>query len=210
MNKDLFKKASVVALVALLLVGIGYFIWFSPLLMLIGVILFVINIVILICYLTRKSTDESTDGCGCALFAFLTIILVFSQRGDYKIFTFGGYRHLYTDCPKRESESYEELGSVSARIWGCTKDCPECEIRKQQESEHYRIERREQKKNFALRFIDIQINRLEELRKEIINDDDIDIDDIDIYDYEFKIDVEQDIRDEAIEDYRDENTFFRP
>lgn len=210
MYKNLIKEASIVAIVAVLLVGIGYFIWFSPSLMVIGVILFIIDIIGLICCLTHKSTDETAEGCGCALLAILTIILLIVNLlgDDYKIFTFGGYRHIYSDCPKRESALCEEVGPISARIWGCTKDCPECKIRKEEERQRHIIELREQKKIIALKFIDRQINTLEGLREAVLNNKEIDI-----YDYEFKIDVEDEIRAEAIEEYRDDNLFnrfFRP
>lgn len=195
----MIKTVSLIAIFGFILITIGYYIWFSPVLMLLGGIVLVSDIIGAI-YLSVHKSDDGIENMGCLTALLFTVILVaaFFMSKEYIIFSYGGYRHLYADCSHKESSVSHEVGKLSALIWGCTEDCTNCETRKKKEIERKVKEYKAQKKKDDLKFINEQIEELEEVRTAILRGEDVDVDD-----YEFRYDVEDEIRESAIEEYQD-------
>lgn len=181
------------------IIAICYYIWFSPLFMLIGAILAISCLICFIHHLFTKSDDLAENG-GCLISFIIVAILVvaFFMSDKYVISKFGDQRHLYSDCRKIEGYNLYNVSKFSAICWGCLEDCNQCASRHKAEIEKKKAEYKKKKKNADLKFIEQQIDELQNVKQAILNGEDIDVND-----YEFRIDCEDDIASEAIEEYRE-------
>ncbi|MCQ2259252.1 MAG: hypothetical protein MJZ41_14875 [Bacteroidaceae bacterium] len=190
------KIRLIIIVVSLIAIVVCYYVWFSPLFMLVGVILFVSSIVNCIISFRKGSVGEDS-GIGCltafVIVALLLISIILGQ--DCYISSFGDERHHYEDCEKLGGEKTHELKKMSALLWGCFYECPNCDQRKKKEKEDRIKEKAEKKKKENLEFIDKQIDELKKVRERILNGDKVDVSD-----YEFSYLVEDEIREEAEND----------
>lgn len=193
------KPNKYILIVGSLIILICYFLWFSPLFMAIGGIMILADVACYIHYYFKKDnkTVENT-GCLCALFFVILITVSFFMGGEYKISSFGGKRHLYEDCQFLESVRIHDVHKMSALLWGCVDDCKFCNNRRHQEALKEKQQRMEKLMKENLDFIDQQISELQEVRNEIFCGKVIDAED-----YQFRYEVEEEIREAAIEEYRD-------
>ena len=188
----------------ILIVGIAvfsasYYIWFSPLFMIIGIVIAIADIGFYVHYLFKKDNDVIESlGCLVALVCAILLAVSFFMGGKTYISSFGGYRHIYMDCHDKEGDSWYHVGKLSAYIWGCFDECQTCKNRKKADDKRKLQQLKEREKVENLNFINQQISELEEVRQSIINGEDVDIDD-----YRFSYDVEDEIYESAIEDYKD-------
>ena len=198
------KSISIIAALGLTTIAIGYYLWFSPILMLLGAIILISDIIASI-YLFLSKTPEGVENIGCLTALIFAVILctAFFMGNEYIIFNYGGKRHLYVDCSHKESCESHEVGKLSSIIWGCYEDCSYCTARKKKEIERKFKEYKEKKKKDDLNFINVQIEELTKVRSALLRGEDIDVDD-----YEFKKDVEDEIRESAIDEYR--NADYEP
>ena len=193
------KPNKYILILGIAIIAVCYFIWFSPLFIAIGAIMIIADLACYIHYHFKKDNNvvEST-GCLCGVLFAILLVVAFFMGGDYKIFSFSGKRHLYENCQFRESSQMHEVRKMSALIWGCFEDCKFCKDRQKREEEIAEKKEKEEEKKENLEFINKQISELEEVRNAILRGEDVDIED-----YEFSYEVEDAIRESAIEEYRE-------
>lgn len=193
------KWCILMAFAGLGVMGIGYFLWFSPFLMLIGGIWCIAGFRFAVQY-SNKDNTEVTEKFGCLLFLVigLLVVCVFMSSMSY-VSTFGGKRHIYIDCEHQEGDEMHELTKCSAFLWGCFSECKYCQERQKLEKEKRKLMRKEEQRKRNLAIINKQIEKLQEIRDAILSGEDVDIDD-----YSFRYEVEEDIRNEAIEEYNED------
>lgn len=195
----MIKSISIIAALGLTSIVVGYYIWFSPILMLLGGIVLVSDIIAAI-YLFVRNRPDNVENIGClTAIIFVTVLVAALFMGkEYIIFSYGGYRHLYVDCSHKESIIGHEVSKLSTLIWGCYEDCPYCSARKKKEIEREVKEFKARKKKEDLEFINRQIDVLKVVRSALLQDEYVNVED-----YEFRCDVEDEIRESTIEEYRD-------
>lgn len=195
----MIKSISIIAALGLISIAIGYYLWFSPILMLLGGIILVSDIIAAICLFVRnRPANVGNIGCLTAIILVAVLVAALFMDKEYIIFSYGGYRHLYVDCSHKESTIGHEVRELSTLIWGCYEDCPYCSDRKKKEIERKVKEFKARKKKEDLEFINGQIEVLKEVRSALMRDEFVNVED-----YEFRCDVEDEIRESAIEEYRD-------
>lgn len=167
--------------------------------MAIGAIIIIADCLCWVYYYSSKD-EEACASCGCFVMLLLVALCVASCFiGDHcYISRYGGARHYYIDCKEIEGKSWQEVGKVSAYIWGCTEECSKCSKRKDVEKRKRLQLIKEKQKAHDLKFIDNQISELKRVRQAIIKGEEIDVDD-----YQFMYEVEDEIRESALEDYKD-------
>lgn len=186
-------------MIGLATIGISYYLWFSPLFIFIGGITFISGVLFSIITFIRKE-DDTIENHGC-LVIFVIILLVVSclfRNTNGYVSVFGGTRHVYPDCTHMEGPDVHEVSMVSTMIWGCFNMCSYCLSRREKNQREEMAERKKQEKINKLNFIDEHIEELQKVRQMIVSNKEVDIDN-----YYFRYEVEDVIRDEAIEDYYD-------
>ena len=91
-----------------------------------------------------------------------------------------------------------ELTKLSALIWGCIHECSYCEGRRKKEIERKIQFHKEKERRESLLFIDRQIEKLQQVREAILSGEDVNV-----YDYCFEYEVEEDIAEDAIDNFYD-------
>lgn len=167
----------------------------SPLLFVIGGLLFVSNLLeILILIVLRKDpVNDDGPGIGCVVSAFSIIglcILAMIYGHRVHISALGDERHEYADCDRKMDKSEDfEVCEFSAMLCGCFTECEKCAERLARETEVQEREEMEERRKEALDFIQGQIDELLYVRQAIL----VDSEDVDIQDYEFRYQCEDEI-----------------
>ena len=180
--------------VGIALMAVFFYLWFSPLLLAICSIILIADIAVIVSQLMSKNDDA--PGCICAIGIFLIFALVvsdFFMRGTYYVSEFGGCRHLYQDCNGLCSRGHK-VGKVGTMLLWCFDDCDLCHERSVMEQKRTEMIKRES----DISHIEDQIAELEKVKDRLRKGDAIDIGD-----YAFRYQVEEEIAEAAIEDYRE-------
>lgn len=194
--KKLEKYASLFAYVILgFVVAVVAVFLKSPLLFVIGGLLFVSNLleVLILLGVRKDPVNDDGPGIGCAVSAFPIIglcilAMVYSHR--VHISALGDERHEYADCDKKMDKNVDyEVCEFSAMLCGCFTKCEKCAERLAIETEVQEKEEMEERRKEALDFIQDQIDELLYVRQAIL----VDSEDVDIQDYEFRYQCEDEI-----------------
>ncbi len=178
-----YIKCLCVALAGALLFVVGRYLWFSPLFMGEGVIVFTTSIIVgIICFVHRGSNTEEKFWSLSVCSAFLFLVLGFFSwiSSDSFVSECGDDRHIYADCPQMKGTEPLKLSYWNALFMGCFCDCKVCEKREEEEQTAAEIKRK-------LEDIQYQIDVLQEVKAKLENGEDVNIQ----Y-YEFVGDYEDD------------------
>lgn len=180
----------------LILILFAYYIYFSPLLMLVGAYMLV-AIILHFIFVEIYNKEAVSFNIGCFSLLFFAVVCLGGMFGDqYYIGSMGGKKHIYKDCQYLKGECHQ-VTSMSAFIWGCSDKCEKCKERKEKEIAKKREEIKIKIKKENIEFIDEQIQELLEVKRRLLNDEYVDVED-----YEFRIDIEDELtQSEENEDY---------
>ena len=194
----------IISAIGVVVIFLSYFFWFSPLLMVIAGIVSLACLVEAIVPFFCKTYDE-TKGLGCIYSLFIAFVLLvagFFMNSEWHISRFGDLRHLYSDCPKKVADKDYAVRSLSAYLWGCFNECDVCAQRKVEDNKKKAEELKAKEKKENLDFINSHIEELQEVRRQILKGEDVDVDD-----YSFRYEVEEYIRESAIDEYKDNQDY---
>lgn len=180
----------------------------SPVFILMGILLIIVYVIILIIQkITKKEDDEVSLGCGCAvILAIGACSFFFSSGKEYYVSGWGDKRHLFGECEYRVNNNRDyKVGKFGAIVMGCLSDCEACqqkkkeEIKKKREKEARRIaelELQRQQSDFGIikKKIEVLLDVLSKIQ---------DGEDVDVTDYDFRKDIEDEIREEVMEEMED-------
>lgn len=187
--------------IGLIIIAIAWH-YMSPVFILMGISLVVFYVFVLLIHKKlNDEDDEASLGCGCALILVIGACSFFFNSGeDYYVSGWGDKRHQYGDCVYRVNNNRDyKVGRFSAIIMGCLSDCDTCKERKKidrikviEENERKFAEWKQRKHLSDIEDIKKKIEELEEVLSRLLDGENIDASN-----YDFRKDIEEEIREEV-------------
>lgn len=186
----------------------------SPLFFIIGLLIGLSNGINLLFTWNNKSSnsDKEFRGCMFVIPIIISIIIAsFFWNKKCHVSAFGDKQHIYGDCDYRLDKRHDyKMIQLSAYFYGCFSKCEHCKVRKEYQLEQKRKENEEQMRVWMIQkhksdisFIESQIEELQDILEVLKNGDNS----IDVSEYEFRKDIEDEIRESIMQELEDSQEY---
>ena len=199
--------------IGLIIVLVSWY-FMSPAFIVVGLLIAIGSGINLIKNRNKKTLTSDDEARGCVftipILLFMLLASVIWNDTCY-VSAFGDKQHIYGDCDYRLDKRHNyEMFQLSAFFYGCVSKCDQCEARKEYQRELKRKESEEQMRVWMIKkhkqdisFIESQIEELQDVLNDLKNGDNS----IDVSDYEFRKDIEDEIRESIMEDLEESQEY---